>query len=139
MLSKSINREMPVGEIVVGSILEGLGAIIFELIINGLGVFLRRMFYWTRKKLTGKEREFSEFERLEKRYMGKQVRLAVSLKNGLRKGTFGVVKEVLDYHYVLAEFEDATQQPITIDGKQVFKIKRRHLRLESKTKRAKAL
>ena len=138
MLSKSINREMPVGEIVVGSILEGLGAIIFELIINGLGVFLRRMFYWTRKKLTGKEREFSEFERMEKRYLGKQVRLAVSLKNGLRKETFGVVKEVLDYHYVLVEFEDATQQPIPIDGKQVFKIKRRHVRLESKTKRAKA-
>jgi hypothetical protein len=121
---------MPIGEIIIVSIGEIIGYIIFELIIRGIGRLLREIYYWIRKLLTGKEREIPELKRIEKHYLFKKFKLKTDFDKRIPKGTSGIVMEVIDEHNLFVEFEDSLGKPILVVDKQVFKIKRRKIILK---------
>lgn len=123
---------MPLGEIIVGAIVEMTGYIIFELIIKGIGKLIRETYYWIRKLLTGKEREIPELQRIEKQYLFKKFKLKSGLNQRIPKGTQGTVREVIDERNLFVEFEDATGQPIIINNEKIFKIARHRVILERK-------
>lgn len=123
---------MPIGEFIIGAIGEMIAYFIFELIINGIGAVIRKIYYWIRKLLTGKEREIPELERIEKRYLFKKFRLRSDLHEQIPKGTRGTVLEVINERTLSVEFEGNSGQPITIDSKKTFKIRRSRVMLERK-------
>ena len=125
---------MPAGEVIVGAITEFFGYILLEVIIKGIGKGVRTIYYVLRKWITGKEREISELERIEKRILFKKFRLKSDFSQHIPKGTRGTVMEVIDEQYLFIEFEDADGNPILEDDEMVFKIERKKIRLEKADK-----
>ncbi len=122
---------MPVGEVIFGFIAEVISYIIFELIIEGIGRLFRKIYYWVRKLLTGKERETPELELIENRYLLKKVIVISDLHELLPKGTRGIVMEVINEHSFYVEFEDSYGKPILVNGEKRMKINRSKVMLES--------
>lgn len=117
---------MPLGEF----ILELIGQAIFELMIHGIGRFVRAVYYWLRKRITGKERTFPELERIKRRYLFKKFRLRSNLNDQMVKGTRGTVLEVIDEQNLFVELEDANGKPMIVNDEKVFQVARKNVLLE---------
>jgi len=121
---------MPIGEAIVGAIAEMIGYVIVELIIGGIGKMFRALYYGIRKLFTGKDREMSELDRIEKRYLFKKFKLRSDFSGRIQRGTSGTVMAVIDDQSLYVEFEDTDGKPITDGGITIFKIDRKKVILE---------
>lgn len=107
-----------------------IGYLIFELIIAGMGKLIRGIYYTVREAITGKKREVSEVNRIETRFLRKKFKLKAPLNERIPKGTRGTVVQVIDEKNIFVEFENTNGTQITVDQKQLFKVKLKNIALE---------
>lgn len=111
-------------EIIAASIYEGLGSLLLNSILEGIGKLIRSIYYGLRKLITGKDRNYSELKRLEARLLNKKVKLKAAVHAHLPKGTFGKVVAIVDLKTIRIAFQNSNGQRIVIDGQQAFDVKR---------------
>lgn len=119
---------MPLGEIILTTILETASYLIFELFFKGLS----KAYYGVRKLVFGKDRPIPDIKRIEKLYLFKKFKLKSDLMGIAPKGTSGTIKKVVDEGNLLVELEDLNARPIRIKDKQTFKIELDKVLLERK-------
>ncbi|MBB3696554.1 hypothetical protein KMW28_24015 [Flammeovirga yaeyamensis] len=122
---------MKLVEIIVAAIGEFIAYILFLLFSEGIGKLIRSIYYGVRKLITGKEREISELERIEKRYLYKKFKLRSDFNEQIPKGMRGTVLEIIDEQNMYVEFENTKGLPFIDVDEQVFKIERKRIILEN--------
>ncbi len=83
-----------------------MSELIGEWLIMWIYIGIRSLFDWIKGLILGIPKSKVELKRLEKKWLRKKIFLTKDQENGLKKGTNGIVTDIIDKKNLFIEFYD---------------------------------